>query len=343
MAAFDTIDQVAGQGRTDNLPNFVGELFKLSPLETTFLSLIGGLTGGMAQTRPVEVWQDSIHRAPAIQTNAEGADASFDNQRRRERRNVSTIHQYGVELTYTKQAATGLTGLGAWAGSAPPTAPIDVDSAGVLGTQPVQSEMAWQLQVKIEQAALDVELLFLEGIFAYSVSGDDRQTDGIVTAVSADTTTDYVAALGTTASRAVVNDLSKKLYDNGAPMRNCVMMVGSQSKLDLGDSYQLDGGGAWNVQPRSYSVFGVNVTDIETEFGRYPVVLNRHLDENTVLIVDLDVCEPFFMPIPGKGHFFLEPLAKLGSYDRAQLYGEIGLKYGPSGWHAKAINLNETA
>ena len=64
------------------------------------------------------------------------------------------------------------------------------------------------------------------------------------------------------------------------------LMVGSNSKLQLGDSYAaLDGG--WNVQPRSYSVFGVNVTDLETEFGRYPVVLNRHLDVDTVLIVDL--------------------------------------------------------
>ena len=56
MAAFGTVDQVAGQGQTANLPNFVGELFKLSPLETTFLSLIGGLTGGMAQNHPVETW-----------------------------------------------------------------------------------------------------------------------------------------------------------------------------------------------------------------------------------------------------------------------------------------------
>jgi hypothetical protein len=342
MAAFGAGDQVSGQGQTANLPNFVGELFKLSPLETSFLSLIGGLTGGVSQTRPIETWQDSLHRAPAIQTNAEGADATYASQKRAERRNVSTIHQYGVELSYTKQAATGLTGLGAWSATAPPTADAGVSAAGILGgSQPVMSEMAWQLQIKLEQAALDVELLFLEGTFAYANTGDDRQTDGIVTIVDAATTTDYTAAPATTAGRAVINDLSKKLYDNGAPMRNCVMFVGSQSKLDIGDDY-MNGpsGNSWNVQPRSYSVFGVNVTDIETEFGKYPIVLNRHLDVNTVLIADLSVIAPFFMPIPGNGHFFLEPLAKLGSYDRAQLYGEVGLKYGPSGWHAKAIALN---
>ncbi len=98
MPAYSAVDQVAGQGRTANLPNFVGELYKLSPLETPYLSLIGGLTGGVSMTRPIETWQDTIHRAPTIQTNAEGADASFSNQRRAERRNVATIHQYGVEL-----------------------------------------------------------------------------------------------------------------------------------------------------------------------------------------------------------------------------------------------------
>ena len=340
MASFGTVDQVADAGRTNNLPNFVGELFKLSPLETPFLSLIGGLTGGMAQNTVIETWQDTLHRQPVIQSNAEGADADFVAQKRSERRNVSTIHQYGIELTYTKQAATGLTGIGAWGSSAPPSAVTGVESGGLLGNQPVQSEMAFQMQIKIEQAALDVEVLFLEGVFAYASSGDDRQTDGILTAASV--ITDYTG-LDQPAGRLVINDLSKKLFDEGAPMRNCILMGNSQSKLDIGDSYQLDSGGSWNVQPRSYSVFGVNVTDIETEFGRYPYVLNRHMPVDTLAIVDLDVCTPFFTPIPGKGHFFTEPLAKLGSYDRAQLYGEIGLKYGPSGWHAVATNLNDSA
>ena len=64
MPAYGTGDAVAAPARTSNVPNFVGELFKLSPLETPFLSLIGGLTGGMAQTRPIETWQDTLHRAP---------------------------------------------------------------------------------------------------------------------------------------------------------------------------------------------------------------------------------------------------------------------------------------
>ena len=100
MAAFGTGNQpaaavptggAAGFG-TFNLPNFVGELFKLSPLETPLLSLIGGLTGGQ-QTNSVKfTWQDTLHRAPAL-THAsrgriEGDDATFSVQSRSERVNV---------------------------------------------------------------------------------------------------------------------------------------------------------------------------------------------------------------------------------------------------------------
>lgn len=349
MAAYSDADKVlstppggdgtgAGFGSW-NLPNFVGELFKLSPLETPLTSLIGGLTGGRAARGIVFGWQDTIHRAPGQQVNDEGADTTFTAQKRSDRINVCEIFQYGTEVSYSKQG--GVDRLGT-IGEIGVTDPAIVDQASILGNQPVQSEVDWQMQVLLEQMGLDVEWAFLNETLAIPNDGTARATQGIEGAISTDTTTDYLngaADPGVPASRDVINDLAKKLYDNGAPMRNAVIMINSQNKLEIGASYAaLDGG--WNVQPRSYNVFGVNVTDLETEFGRFPVVLNRHVDQNTVLILELDVMAPRFLPIAGKGHVFMEPLSKSGSYDREQLYGEIGLEYGPAGWHAKATNLH---
>ncbi len=331
MADFGAGDQAAGQGTTVNLPNFVGELFKLSPLETPTLTLIGGLTGGRAANATVFTWQDSLHRAPALQSVAEGVDATYGVQKRNERRNVVAIHQYGVELSYTKQASVGLLGS---TGASPATS-----ATSILGNQPVQDEFSWQLMIKLEQASLDVEKMILDGTFTFPNTTAARQSQGIVGVIAAATTTDYTADSGRTVDRTVIDDLSKKLYDEGAKMANCILMVSSLGKVDLGNAYALSSNG-WNVQPRSYNVFGVNVTDIETGFARYPVIVNRHLDTDTVLILDLAVMAPRFLPIPGRGHFFMEPLAKLGAYDRAQLYGEVGLEYGPAGWHAKAHNLH---
>jgi hypothetical protein len=347
MAAYGTGNQpaaavptggVAGHGSW-NLPNFVGELFKLSPMETPLLSMLGGLTGGMAVAQPQFTWQDTLHRAPALTATdrkaIEGADASFAAQSRSERVNVVEIFQYGVELTYTKQASTGLLGTSS-------TTP-DTGAESILGNQPVQNEMSWQLQIKIEQAALDVEVSFLTGTLAYPNDGTARQTQGIIGAISDVAKDTDAAADWSTAAPAViegkqlVNETAEAMYVNGAPMRNCVIMVGGASKRLISSDYQ-EGNG--NISPRSYNVFGVNVTDIETDFGRFPVALNRHLPAETVLFLEMDIMAPCFLPIPGKGHFFLEPLAKSGSYDRQQLYGEIGIKYGPQGWHAKVENFD---
>jgi hypothetical protein len=48
---------------------------------------------------------------------------------------------------------------------------------------------------------------------------------------------------------------------------------------------------------------------------------------------------PVFQEIPGKGHFFAEPLARTGAKDRTQLYGEVGLKYGNQRTHGKIAGL----
>lgn len=350
MAAYGTGNQpasappaggTAGFGSW-NLPNFVGELFKLSPLETPLLSMIGGMSGGMSVRAPQFTWQDSLHRAPALthasRSAIEGDDAPFSTQSRSERVNVCEIFQYGVELTYTKQAATGLLGT---SGSTPATG-----AESILGDQPVQDEMAWQLQIKIEQAALDCEISFLTGTFAYPNDGTARQTQGVVGAItdvakSATAAADWsVTAPAVVSGRIMVNETALAMFNNGAPLDDSyVIMLGGNEKLQVSESFQQSG----NIQPRSYNVFGVNVTDIETDFGRFPVALNRHLAAGTVLFLNLSVMAPCFLPIPGKGHFFLEDLAKSGSYDRQQLYGEIGLKYGPQGWHGKVTNFDGVA
>ncbi len=221
-----------------------------------------------------------------------------------------------------------------------------VGAESILGTQPVQNEMAWQLQIKLEQAALDAEIAFLTGTYAYPNDGTARRTQGIIGAVTdialdAGAAADFgVTAPAVVTGKIMVNQVAAALYENGAPMRNMVIMLGSASKLMVSSSFQ-EGNG--NISPRSYNVFGVNVTDIETDFGRFPIVLNRHIPAETVLFAEMSVLAPCFLPIPGKGHFFLEPLAKSGSYDRQQLYGEIGLRYGPQGWHAVVTGFDGEA
>lgn len=340
MAAFGAGDQVTAAAPTGsvarwgtwNLPNFVGELFKLSPLETPFLSSIGGLTGGQGLSAPQWTWQDTLHRAPALQSVPEGDDPTYSMQKRNERTNVVAIHQYGVETSYTKMAATGLLGS---SGSTPTTGAESI----VGGTQPVQDELGWQMQVKLEQAALDVELMFLTGSYGYPADGTARQTQGLIGAISADTSTDNQTP-AVPASRTIINEIVQKMYDEGAPQEvQRVFMMPSAQVLELENSYAQSSDG-WNLAPLSRTQFGVNITDITTAFGTFGIMVNRQIPANQILVVDLAQCAPKFLAIPGKGHFFVEPLSKDGAYERYQLYGEVGLHYGVSKWHGRTYNLN---
>ena len=67
---------ITGLGTTFNLPNYVGELFNVSPEDTPFLSAIGGLTGGVAVNSTVFTWSSyDLRDAADDRQRLEGADA----------------------------------------------------------------------------------------------------------------------------------------------------------------------------------------------------------------------------------------------------------------------------
>jgi hypothetical protein len=301
---------VAGQGLTYNLPNYVGELFRLTPTDTPFLAMIGGLSGGVGTTSKQFTWQTTDNNAPGQPEVLEGANPVFESRDRAEVINTTQIFQYGVELSYTKQAAVG-----------------NLDGQAIVGTQPVQNEASFQLQLKIERAARDVDFSFLNGAYQLPANNSTgRKTRGVVTA----TTTNSVNASSTALSKTHIDNLIRSMVDNGAPLRNVVVLVQSFNKQRFSNVY--------GYAPESRTVGGVNIQQVLTDFAPLGIVYERQLPASTVQLVDVSVCKPRFLTIPGKGHFFTEPLAKTGASDKWQLYGEIGLEYGPENWHGKVIN-----
>ena len=303
----------AGQGRTYDLPNFVGELFRLTPSETPFLSMIGGLNGGRSVSSTQFTWQTVDNTAAAQPSIQEGADPTYESRTRSEVVNVTQIFQYGLELSYTKMAATGQLG-----------------GEAILGlSQPVQDEAAFQLQLKVERAARDVEVSFLEGVYQDNTAyGSPRQTRGVVTAI----TSNSVDASSADFERSDLQTLVRTMVDtNNAPLRRPVLMVGAFNTQRISDIY--------GFAPDSRTMGGVAINTIMADLvGNLPVVYNRNLTASTMALVDVSVCRPVMLAIPKKGHFFVEPIAASGASDKWQLYGEIGLEYGPEAWHGEIIN-----
>src|SRR3990172_6626017 len=138
---------ISGVATTFDLQNFVGEVFAVTPTDTPFLSAIGGLTGGMQARAKDFEWQGYDLRAAGQNVALEGADAPTGTERKRfSFDNVVEGHQEAVEVSDTKQAATGqLSGL------------------NIVGDNPVTDEIGFQTAAKLAEIARDIEFSFIQG------------------------------------------------------------------------------------------------------------------------------------------------------------------------------------
>lgn len=164
------IAPVLGMGTTYNLPNYHGDLFNITPADTPFLSMIGGLTGGKRSSGQTEhEWQYADLRVGGKRVRLEGADAPTAQERpRASQSNILQIHQEAVTLSYTKLAATQM-----YAGLA-------------IGgpSNPVVDELRYQLDGVIKSIALDAEYSFLCGTYQKPTDNTTaRQTRGIIQAI----------------------------------------------------------------------------------------------------------------------------------------------------------------
>lgn len=310
---------ITGQGTTYNLPNYVGELFAASPEDTPLLSAIGGLTGGRSTGGSVLFeWQGyDLRDADADRQRLEGADAPDGEQRVRYReQNVVEIHQEAVEVSYTRQATQGQRATGG-----EPT--VTVGSTVIPA-----NELAWQLEQQFKQIARDVEKTFIVGEYQNpSDNTQPRKTRGLLEAI--ETNVDTAADL----TEDAVLDLFQEVWDNGGIQEGetRTVIVNAALKRVLTKIFIKDRG----YEESSRNVGGVNLQTFETDFGRANIMLNRWMPADTLAVVSLEDLAPRFLEIPGKGHFFAEPLAKTGSADKVQIYGEIGLEYGNERKHGK--------
>jgi hypothetical protein len=308
---------ITGQGTIWNLPNYAGRLFTADAEATPFLSMIGGLTGGRSSdnfefpcgqtydypsaTQPV-ITETASLTAPASPTQMAMAQVT----------NVCQKHHESILLSYDKLANMGrMSGLNT-------VGQVNPISAAR------QAQIAWFLK----KIARDVEYSFLKGTYSLATTaGTYNATRGIITACS----TTAVAAASAQLSKKLLDTMFKTMFDGGAMFGNMVLFVNSYQKQGISNIY--------GYSPMDRNVGGVNLKQIETDFGVVGIALDRHMPTDTVLAADMSVCAPVFQMVPEKGNFFYEPLSKTGASENGQIYGYIGLDYGCEFLHGKITGL----
>ena len=301
----------AGSATIYDLPNYVGELFSITPYETPFLSMIGGLTGGVSTISTDITWSTVDNTAAAQPAILENAAPVNEERTLSQVSNVVQIFQYGISVGYSKMAATG-----------------NISGISILGNQPVGDELTHQTTLKLQRAARDVEYSFLQG--AYQKPTDNttaRKTRGLKNAI----TTNAVAAASARLGRTHLQSLWKLMADSGAPFSNTVIFANAFQRQQITDVY--------GYAPEDRNIGGISIKQIETDFGTLGVAYDRFMPTDEVYAVEVSVCAPRILNIPDKGFLFVEPMGKTKAAEEFQLYGEAGLEYGPELWHGKVTGL----
>jgi hypothetical protein len=306
-----------------NCPNYVGELYMIGANQTPYLNLIGGLQGANVRTvgdfqfALAQPWALESASQPAITETASLTAPTAWTYVRGQDVNTCQIYQRQVSVSYAKQSVTGQIKADATTGLAE------------LGVQPVQNERDFQIMAHMRQIALDAEYTFLNGTYQQATdAGTAAKTRGIITAAS----TNAVNAASAALSKALMNQLLRTMAANGAEFVNPVIFCNAFQKQQLSDIY--------GYAPEDRNVGGVNIKQIETDFAMLGVVWAPQVPTATLLIADLAFCSPVFLPVPDKGVLFYEELARTGASEKGQIYGQIGLDYGPEEYHGKITSLS---
>ena len=315
---------VSGQGTTFNLPNYHGELFTVTPTETPFLSAIGGL-GGAKTAHAIDFEWQTVDRRSSTANNAalEGAAAPTAAERARSNvKNCVEIHHSAIEISYSKMGATQ-------------------NYAGVnVGPQWddfMVNELALQTQAELESIAVDVEKSFLSGTYARPADNTAaRKTQGVLGAAA---TVSANGGVNRALTADILNTHIQAMFDAGAklPEASTVFVVGSGQQVNLTKTYAA--ASTLSAPVRDRNIAGMNIQTVVTPFGTFGVLVDRWMTANQIGVVDLSVCYPVFLEIPDKGLLFTEELARTGSSRKFQLYGEIGLEYGPTNAHGLLKDL----
>ena len=301
------------------LPNYTGALYTSDMINTPFLSMIGGLNGGRQTTNfefpTTSEYNHETLQQETITENESIAGVTAINRVREQKKNVVQIFQEKIILSYVKMSNYGrLDG---------------INTAG--GANPVTNEKDWQIAKALEEIARKVEWHFLQGTYAISTTSDTpNQTRGMIAAAALANNT--VNASAVDLSKDLMDEILLTMFENGAMFKNPVIFCGGFQKQKLSAIY--------GYAPEDRNVGGVNIKQIETDYGNIGVANpHRMMPSSTLLIADVAMCAPVFQPVPGKGNLFYEELSKTGAAESGQIFGQIGLDYGPAWCHGTITNL----
>lgn len=301
--------------------NYIGMLFNKGNTRTPLSSIIGSkakITNHVEFVTGQEYTAGGDGSQPAISENASltAPDASVIT--REQKTNVTQIFQESVGVSYAKQSNMGtLSGVN-----------IANQQANPI------NELDFQVAAKIQKINRDIEFTFINGAFNKATSDAEvNKTRGLVSAITTNTKAMGNKPLGLWD----IADMVKAIYGANAPTDGLCLWCDATTLFQVNADAVQNG---LTVVPAAREINGIALSSVVTPIGVVYLYLGECLPAGTAMLLNLDVIAPVYQPVPGKGNFFLEPLAKTGAGEKYQLFGQIGLDHGPEWYHGKFTGIS---
>lgn len=300
--------------------NYSGMLFNKGNVRTPLSSIIGGRAKTTDHVEFVtgQEFTSGGGTQPAISETASLTAPDATVVTREQKTNVTQIFQESVGISYGKMSNMGtLSGINVANQAANP-----------------MNELDFQVAAKMMKINADIEYTFING--AYNKATTDatiNKTRGLVTAITTNKTAMASKPLGLWD----IADMVKKIYGQNAPTNGLCLWCDATTMFQVNADAVQNG---LSVVPASREINGIALSSVVTPIGVVYLYLGEYLPAGTALLLNLDVIAPVFQPVPGKGNFFLEQLAKTGAGEKYQLFGQIGLDHGPEWYHGKFTGIS---
>lgn len=302
--------------------NYSGMLFNKGNVRTPLSSIIGSrakTTNHVEFVTGQEYTSGGDGSQPEISETASLTAPDASVVTREQKTNVTQIFMESVGISYVKQSNMGtLSGIN-----------IENQQANPV------NELDFQVAAKIQKVNRDIEYTFINGVFNKATSdATANKTRGLIPAITTNVTAMGNKPLGLWD----IADMVKKIYGANAPTEGLCLWCDAITLFQINADAVQNG---LTVVPAAREVNGIALSSVITPIGVVYLYLGECLPAGTALLLNLDVIAPVYQPVPGKGNFFLEPLAKVGAGEKYQLFGQIGLDHGPEWYHGKFTGISK--
>lgn len=306
-----------------NTLNYSGMLFNKGNTRTPLSSIIGGK---LKTTDHVEFITGQEYSAggdgsqPEISESASLTAPASSVVGREQKTNVTQIFQEAVGVSYAKESNMGtLSGVNIASQTANPIKELD-----------------FQVAAKMMKIARDIEYTFINGVYNKATKDTEvNKTRGLNAAISKNTKAMSSKPLGIWD----IAEMQKKIYEANAPSDGLVLWCDATTMFQVNADAVQNG---LTVVEADRELNGIKLSSVLTPMGKVYLYLGECMPKGIAFLLNLGVISPVGQPVPGKGNFFLEQLAKTGAGTKYQIFGQIGLDHGPEWYHGKFTGIAQS-